>query len=82
MKTIAIAATLTFLAGVPLTASASDSGRSTDSAAVTACRDASPQPGGCIRAADQPVRPWFIGPYQVRDGLLPNGLRPNSFNYG
>jgi hypothetical protein len=82
MKTIALAATLTLLTGVPLVASASDSGRSTDSAAVSACHETRPQPGGCIRTADQPVRPWFIGPYEVRHGVLPNGLRPNPFNYG
>jgi len=82
MKTTVVAATLALLVGAPLVASASETVPSTNSATLFACYGTMQQPGGCVPAMGQAVRPRFIGPFEVHHGLLPNGLRPNPFTYG
>jgi hypothetical protein len=82
MKTTLIAATLSFLLGIPLVASASENVPGTNSTAVTIDRPAVQQLSGDVRAQKPPVQPQFVGPFELHDGLLPNGLMPNRFNYG
>ena len=82
MNTKLIAAAFGLLAGTPFAAHAADAAAGTNTAAVSTCHDERPQLGNCIRSAGQLTPPRFIGPYEVRHGLLPNGLMPNPFTYG
>ena len=88
MKTTVIAATLALLLGTPLAASASEIVPSTSSAAMLSCdgmlvgRDAGQFSNGCGTKAKQPAPPRFVGPFELHNGLLPNGLTPTPFNYG
>jgi len=82
MKTTLLGATVALLVGAPLVALASETVPGTDSATVFVCHGTTQYLSGCVPEARQSVQPRFVGPYEVRHGLLPNGLRPNSFNYG
>jgi hypothetical protein len=82
MKTTIIAATLAMLVGAPLVASAADSVPETNTAVVAAYRIKTQPPAGHMRAQEPSVPPQFIGPFELHNGLLPNGLMPNPFNYG
>ena len=81
MKTTVFAATLALLVGGPLAASAAESAVWTNSAATFVCQGTT-QSLSCMPAAGQPLRPRFIGPFELHHGLLPNGLTPNPFTYG
>ena len=82
MKTTVLAATLALLVGAPLVASATERVPASTRATVFICRGTTQYLSGCVPAAGQSARPRFIGPYEVRHGLLPNGLTPNPFTYG
>ena len=81
MKTTVFAAALALVIGAPLVASATE-GVPAATRTVMTSQEASPQQGGNIPTVGQPVRPRFVGPYQLHHGLLPNGLAPNPFTYG
>ena len=81
MNTKVLAATLALLAGGPLVTSAS-AGEPTRAGDVALACPGTTLPSGICLPAGQSARPRFIGPYEVRHGLLPNGLTPNPFTYG
>ena len=82
MKTTVLVAALAMAATLPLFASTAQATPVADEAAVTAARQTMPQRDDSRPALEMLVRPRFIGPYEVRHGLLPNGLMPNPFTYG
>jgi hypothetical protein len=82
MRITVIAATLAMLVSAPLVASAADGVSGTNTAVVTARRPTTQQPVGYTRPPEWPIRPQFVGPFELHHGLLPNGLMPVPFNYG
>ena len=72
MKTAAFALTLAMLGGAPLIASASP--------------EAAPGTNSSLRAVSYPTMQQHGAPKQtvwtLSQALLPNGLKPNPFNYG
>jgi hypothetical protein len=72
MKTTVFLATLAMLSGAPFIASAST--------------EAAPGTNSSLRAASYPTMQQHGAPKQtvwtLSQALLPNGLKPNPFNYG
>ena len=76
MKTAAFALTLAMLAGAPLIASASpEAATGTNGSLRAVSYPTMQQQGYSVRAPKQTV--WTLS-----QALLPNGLKPNPFNYG
>ena len=83
MKTTILAATLAMLISGPVFASERGSVPAATSAAVKVEHVKTTQPPSDHKPALQAsVPPQYVGPFEVHDGLLPNGLAPNPFNYG
>ena len=78
MKTTLLATTLAMVAVAPLVALAAQSAPP----AVADGRGTTLQRDDRRPAIGMSLQPQLIGPYEVRHGLLPNGLTPNPFTYG
>jgi hypothetical protein len=83
MKTTILAATLAMLISGPVFAAEPGSVSAATSAAVNVEHVKTAQPPSSHKAALEASAPQqYVGPFEVHDGLLPNGLAPNPFNYG
>jgi hypothetical protein len=83
MKTTVIAATLAMLVGGQAVAYAAPSVPATNNtAAATEHTNTQLAARHTQDAREASAQPQFVGPFEVRNGLLPNGLAPNPFNYG
>jgi hypothetical protein len=97
MKVTIVAATLALVVAAPLVASAAESAQpdrwyhrvddgatrpaTNNGASAFACQGTMHYLS-CVPAVSQSASPRFVGPYQLRNGMLPNGLEPNPFTYG
>ena len=85
MKMVLLAATLAMLTAAPLAAyaDAAQSNKSTLSRAdASDSYFVAPLVQRPSLVPAPPHAPRFIGPYELHDGLLPNGLTPNPPTYG
>ena len=86
MKMVLLAATLAMLTAAPLAAYA-DKGAAQLNKSTLSRADASDSyfVAPLVQTSLVPALPHvprFIGPYELHDGLLPNGLTPNPPTYG
>lgn len=82
MKTTLLATALAMVTVAPLVALAAQSAPASDRPSVTDGRGTTLQRDDSGPAIGMSLQPRLIGPYEVRHGLLPNGLTPNPFTYG